>query len=82
MSDAIKPTQHKDFAGKSTQEMFDFLKEEGAELTEEQLEMVSGGDAWEDTGFCFCPKCDNLCTVVYPDTTAYCKCGHSFPVQW
>ena len=82
MSDVTKLTQREDFADKSPQEVLEILKEEGSELTDEQLEQVSGGDNWDDIGYCLCPKCDGLVAVVRPNTTAYCRCGYSFQVQW
>ena len=83
MGDAIKPTQRKDFAGKSTQEVFEILKEEGTELTEEQLEAVAGGSGWEDYGYFFCEKCNHLVEVRKPKTQATCEnCGYTFEIQW
>lgn len=83
MSDAIKPTQRKDFAGKSTQEVLDILKEEGSELTEEQLEMAAGGSEWDDVGFVRCEECLHYVTVHRPDTRAICEnCGNTIIIQW
>ena len=47
---AIPLPQRKDFAGKSPQEVLDTLKGDGFELTEEQLEMVSGGGLFDENG--------------------------------
>ena len=34
---------------KTTEEMLDFISEQGYELTDEQLEAVSGGAIWENS---------------------------------
>ena len=83
MSDAITPIQRKDLAGKSTQEVLDILREEGTELTEEQLEMVAGGSGWEDYAYFFCKNCNYLVEVRKPNTKATCdNCGNTFEIQW
>lgn len=64
MCDPINATQRKDFVGKSPDEVLEILKGEGTELTEEQLDMVAGGDEWTDVGYVFCPNCDALLAVV------------------
>jgi len=68
MGDIIRPSQREDLAGKSPQEAYAILKEEGVELTDEKLEGIAGG-GWTYTvcRYCgasvsadadWCPECD------------------------
>ena len=40
---------------KSPEEILEMAKAEGYELTDEQLEAISGGGFWKEE--CYCPKC-------------------------
>lgn len=52
-------------ACKNTEEVLSVAKEEGVELTEEQLEAVSGGCS-EDSNPITCPKCGSTDVNYYP----------------
>lgn len=58
-------------ACKSKEEVLDFAKEEGIELTEEQLKAVSGGcgSTWYTGGVC--PNCGSTNTKVYNGTWSH-----------
>ena len=63
---------------KSNEEILAVAKEEGLELTDEQLEAVSGGNCLMDFD---CPKCGqtidyNSCDDYYNYTCPHC--GHKF----
>ena len=44
----------------SPEELLNFAKEEGIELSEEQLEAVSGGGCFENSEPVICPKCGSV----------------------
>lgn len=59
--------------------------EEGAELTEEQLEMISGGGTFEDNGvgIAWCDKCPAFTFAYWPATEVTCpNCGNTIIVPW
>lgn len=72
-------------ACKNDEEMLKLAKEEGIELTDEQLEAISGGcgSTWYTGGVC--PYCGSTNTKVYNGTwshgaTIECyDCGHHGP---
>lgn len=91
MGDIIRTSQREDLAGKTPEEAYAILKEEGVELTDKQLEMVAGGNDWidpvldiaKDVGHVDCPKCGQLNLVVRPKTEITCtKCGYTFTADW
>ena len=69
---------------KSQEELLALAKEEGIELTDEQLEAVNGGVCTVESYELKCPFCESKdfeCTSVstYGDRTYKCKkCGKSF----
>ena len=71
-------------ACKNQEEILKVAKEEGIELTDEQLEAVSGGCGTVEPYELKCPFCESKdfeCTSVttYGDRTFKCKkCGKSF----
>ena len=85
MSDVIKSMQRKDLSGKSPREVLEILQEEGTELTDEQLEMVSGGGYFEDNGIgiVWCDKCPAFTFAYWPATEVTCgNCGNTIQVPW
>ena len=65
-------------ACKSQEEMLALAKEEGIELTDEQLEAVSGGHC---QGYLSCPKCGAIDFHIYDYKTWYqyeCDCGYKW----
>ena len=66
-------------ACKNQEELLRFAKEEGIELTDEQLEAVSGGVC---TNFSHCPKCN--CPKIAIDSIlggaryTCCECGYTW----
>ena len=82
--DLTPEQQAKADACKTPQEFFDFVKEEGLELTEGQLNAVAGGSGfWSERP---CPKCGSFCTgpdmrkYVDGEPTAFTcfDCGHNY----
>ena len=53
-------------ACKNTEEMLAIAKEEGVELTDEQLEAVSGGCGGGDSNPVKCPQCGSIDLTYYP----------------
>lgn len=51
---------------KNTDELLALAKQEGVELTDEQLEAVSGGCGTEDSDPIRCPKCGSADVTYYP----------------
>jgi len=52
-----------------------FAKEESLELSDEELEQISGGSAWGNTGGC--PECGSDKFWITEDgREAWCECGH------
>ncbi|MBR4570785.1 MAG: hypothetical protein IKO19_09015 [Candidatus Riflebacteria bacterium] len=53
------------------------LKEEGRELTDEELEFISGGAGWQNK---ICPRCRHNGTIYNPRTREFMcdKCGFSW----
>lgn len=43
----------------SPEDILSLVKDEGIELTEEQIEQVSGG-GWDDPAGIYCPKCGSM----------------------
>ena len=79
----IKHSNREDLVGKTPEEAFEILKEEGAELSDEQLEQISGGDAWDDCAVTYCPECGDFNFVMYPQTETTCKsCGVTIYLNW
>ena len=73
-------------ACKNQEEILAAVKEEGIELTEEQLEAVSGGGCGD---IYYCPRCDKHVTDIFtytdnPDTHyGRCSnCGYVFKLDW
>ncbi len=70
----------------STDELFALVQEEGIELSDEQLEQISGGSKWSDgTGsYVYCPFCRHeISTTDYVGSsfTVFCdNCNSSFNV--
>ena len=59
--------------GKTAEELVELAQEEGIELTDEQLEAVSGGWVGRE-----CPYCGSM-DVDHPyDDFVCCDCGRSF----
>jgi ribosomal protein S27AE len=56
------------------EDILNFIGEKGYELTEEQLEQVSGGGEWKNE---CCPRCGHTGTMYNPGTkVSRCgKCG-------
>ena len=56
------------------EEMLAAAKEEGYELSEEELEMIAAGGEWRNEG---CPRCGHTGTMYNPGTgVSRCgKCG-------
>ena len=69
---------------KSQEELLAFAKEEGIELTDEQLEAVNGGACTVEQYELKCPSCESkdfelMGVTTYGDRTFKCKkCGKSF----
>jgi len=66
---------------KSNEEILKLAKEEGIELTDEQLSAVSGGSACEEVN---CPKCGSTDTEMIDESfysNPIYKC-HSCGCQW
>lgn len=85
MSDELRLIRCEDLAGKSKQEVLEILQEEGVELTEEQLEMISGGGTFEDNGvgIAWCDKCPAFTFAYWPATEVTCpNCGNTIIVPW
>lgn len=51
---------------KSTDDVLALAKQEGIELSDEQLEAVSGGCSTDDSGPITCPKCGSTDVTYYP----------------
>ena len=71
---------------KSQEDMLKLAKAEGVELSDEQLEAVSGGGCGD---LYYCPKCGKWCQDTYtyknePDVHyAKCeKCNYEFRIEW
>ena len=67
---------------KSSEELLKIAKEEGIELSNEQLEAVSGGCATEDATGEKCPKCGGGRVVLRPLSSCNeyecLSCGHKY----
>ena len=63
---------------KDPQELFALAKENGVELTDEQMEQVSGGEDWDMLVTKKCDKCGTEVTVnVKVNSAAQCPtCGN------
>lgn len=64
---------------KSNEELIALAKEEGVELTDEQLETVNGGFCSDTTVQSNCPKCGTKCSTEvhkdsYVELIGYFKC--------
>lgn len=59
-------------AFETPEEILAFARENGVELSDEQLDKISGGEEWEEGETC--PKCGSTRTsrVAYPDPDRYC----------
>ena len=73
-------------ACKNQEEILAAAKEEGIELSEDQLAAVSGGGCGD---IYYCPKCDSWVTDIYTYTNnpnvhyGKCdKCGYEFELDW
>ena len=73
----------------SAEEIFELVKEEGLELAQEQLDMISGGDGkgngWNQ--YHPCPQCnsDKATVIAGQNGKAWLQCldcGHKFLVDW
>ena len=51
---------------KNQEELLKMAQEEGIELTDEQLEAVSGGCGSDDSNPITCPKCNSTDVTYYP----------------
>ena len=63
------------------EELAKFAKENGIELTDEQMEKVAGGSVWDDTQIkqVTCPRCGKSTTWSGSDTPTVCPhCGRRF----
>lgn len=65
----------------TTEELLTFVKEEGIELSEKDLERISGGSAWgAKTGGC--PECGSDHFWISEDgREAWCENGHRGPAS-
>ena len=64
----------KALACKTSQEMLELAKEEGYELSGEELEVVSGGVKWSssrNSNECPMTNCGNLCLVRWRTAATY-----------
>ena len=81
-SKLISPDNREDLAGKTPEEAFKILCEEGAELTEEQLAQIAGGRNGSGWGYVFC-DCGWLNYAQKPTTSFNCvHCGKLIKVYW
>ena len=65
----------------TAEEVFDLLKQEGVELTDEQLESVAGGHETSWTGSAICPRCGSTHTYrfrVNGGDKLYSKCYNCY----
>ncbi len=64
-------------ACKSHEELLALAKKEGIELTDEQLETISGGGLCTSAPAFTCPKCDSGYVKWKRDVNGYmCECKH------
>lgn len=78
----ITPELRKKAEGKTAQELVELAEAEGIELTDEQLDAVSGGDIWTD-GVIYDTECTSCGKTVTwyneADQPSHCPyCGHYF----
>ena len=64
-------------ACKNQEELLKLAKEEGIELTSEQLEAINGGACYDNLIFVECPVCGNIISDEYNSKHTYTceKCG-------
>ena len=61
---------------KTADELIELAKEEGVELTDEQVERISGGGLWNHPSSC--PACGKG-TIYHYGASYYCRdCGHEW----
>ena len=68
-------------ACKNSEEILALAKAEGYELSEEQLEAVSGGACYDGITFLACPECGEICQNVgerYSQHYICKKCGYEW----
>lgn len=83
--EAISPElQEKIAACKTPEDLFALAKEEGRELSDDEIEMIAGGEGpWDDSipHLFFCPHCNG--DVMKPgragDPVVCPHCGKTFP---
>jgi len=74
-----KEQRKKAMSTTSHEELLELAKEEGIELTNEQLEVISGGGICSAGYQVTCPKCDSLDVDELPDGRYKCnKCHKEF----
>ena len=78
----LTPQIREDLVDLSPLEALEVLKNEGVELSDKDLEAVSGG--WEDDwGLVECSDCHSLTYIAKPKTETTCNgCGKTLRVQW
>ena len=80
--DDLTPEQlAKTKACRTPEDILMLAKEEGYELTNEELEQITGGTAdWFETGNYTCPNCGNQ-IFTQPGYVKCPECGNEFHVQ-
>lgn len=76
----------KKFVNMTQEEFIAYAEEKGIELTDEQLDAVSGGAAWDDDSSNYETTCTSCGKIVIwpksqPDPTHCPYCGHKFFFQ-
>ena len=83
MDEKVTLIKRDDLADKSLQEACEILKGKGVELTEDQLDQITGGSMGLYYDRVRCGKCGDEKFVFYPATETICDaCGATIHVQW
>ena len=79
--DLTEEQKSKIVAAKSPEEILEMAKAEGYELTDEEIEGISGGNFWIDEYWC--PECGSRDVGVYKNSkTGNChSCGYEGPLH-